>query len=217
MLGGDWLWIANVLGYTGPKGVHFCKDCLCKLSDLQKGMTHSPSPLPKYNESTTPSVCNFEKRTFEQLQADHERYRASGDPRTKVKDYHNCELPSLFKGSGPIILTTSCMPLHISLGVGLRILNVVEKEAISIDNEIKTENGQQTNEISEIMNRLQILSSEVLEKGEQLQNVADQLEQKNSNVKDFEVKHELELEKMKGVMLIIQQKLENYKKNIKNT
>ena len=35
------------------------------------------------------------------------------------------------------------------------------------------------------MNRLQILSPEVLEKGEQLQNVADQLEQKNSNVKDF--------------------------------
>ena len=40
-----------------------------------------------------------------------------------------------------------------------RILNVVEEEAISIDNEIKTENGQQTNEIAEIMNRLQILSS----------------------------------------------------------
>ena len=77
-----------------------------------------------------------------------------------------------------MILTTSCMPLHISLGVGLRILNVVEEEAISIDNKIKTKNGQQTNEIAEIMNRLQILSSEVLEKGEQLQNVADQLEQK---------------------------------------
>ena len=164
VLGGDWLWIANVLGYTGPKGVHFCKDCLCKLSDLQKGIAHSPNPLPKYKESI-PSVCNFEKRTFEQLQADHERYRASGDPRTKVKDYHNCELPSLFKGLGPIILTTSCMPLHISQGVGLRILNVVEEEAISIDNKIKTENGQQTNEIAEIMNRLQILSSEVLEKG----------------------------------------------------
>ena len=48
------------------------------------------------------------------------------------------------------------MPLHISLGVGLRILNIVEEEAISIDKEIKTENGQQTNEIAEIMNRLQI-------------------------------------------------------------
>ena len=74
-------------------------------------------------------------------------------------------------------------------------LNVVEEEAISIDNEIKTKNGQQTNEIAEIMNRLEILSSEVLGKGEQLQNVADQLEQKNSHVKDFEVKHEFELEK----------------------
>ena len=28
VLGRDWLWIANVPGYTGPKGVHFCRDCL---------------------------------------------------------------------------------------------------------------------------------------------------------------------------------------------
>ena len=26
ILGGDWAWIASILGYTGPKGVHFCKD-----------------------------------------------------------------------------------------------------------------------------------------------------------------------------------------------
>ena len=84
VLGGDWLQIDNMLGYTGPKKVHFCKDCLCKLSDLQKGMAHSPNRLAKYNEST-PSVFNFDKRTFEQLQADHERYRASRDPRTKSR------------------------------------------------------------------------------------------------------------------------------------
>ena len=29
--GGDSMWIAAVLGYTGPKEVHFCKDCACCL------------------------------------------------------------------------------------------------------------------------------------------------------------------------------------------
>ena len=42
VLGGDWMWIAVVLGYTGPKGVHLCKDRLFTLSALQKGMTHTP-------------------------------------------------------------------------------------------------------------------------------------------------------------------------------
>ena len=31
------MWIAAILGLTGPKGLHFCKDCLCKLSGLSKG------------------------------------------------------------------------------------------------------------------------------------------------------------------------------------
>ena len=36
--------------YTVAKAVHFCKDCLCKLSDLNKGGTHTPHPLARYEE-----------------------------------------------------------------------------------------------------------------------------------------------------------------------
>ena len=36
--------------YTVAKGVHFCKDCLCKLSDLKIGGTHTPHPVAKYEE-----------------------------------------------------------------------------------------------------------------------------------------------------------------------
>ena len=44
---------------------------------------------------------------------------------------------SLLRGTGPVILETSCMPLHISLDVGLKVVNVIEEAAIVIDNESK--------------------------------------------------------------------------------
>ena len=91
------------------------------LSVLRMGMTHTPYPLLKYKEFTPETHKKFEMRTFEQLRADQERYRESGCPKSKVKEYHNCEFESLFKGAGPIILKTSCMPLHISLRIGLKV------------------------------------------------------------------------------------------------
>ena len=120
VLGGDWAWIASILGYTGPNGVHFCKDCLCRLSDLQKGATHTPNPLPKYKDFV-PQSNRFGVRTFEQLRADHLKYKDSGEPRSKVKNFNNCEFSSLFRGTGPVILKTSCMRLFTShWGLGLR-------------------------------------------------------------------------------------------------
>ena len=94
--------------YTVAKGIHFCKDCLRKLSDLKKGGTHTPHPLAKYEEFS-PDQMKFEMRT---LQVHFEKYKESGDPRfTTVK------FSSLFRGTGPVILKTTCMPIHISLGV----------------------------------------------------------------------------------------------------
>ena len=56
------------------------------------------------------------------------------------------------------------MSLHISLGVGLKVINTIEEAAITIDNESKPLNGQQTTEIHEIMENLKLVSSEILEK-----------------------------------------------------
>ena len=75
--------------YTGTKGVHFCKDCLCKLSDLKKGATHTPHPLAKY-EDFSPDKIKFEMRTLEQLQVDFEKYKESGDPRFTTVNFANC-------------------------------------------------------------------------------------------------------------------------------
>ena len=49
--------------YAVAKGVHFCKDCLCKLSDLRKGGIHTPHPLAKYEEFS-PDKMKVEMRTF---------------------------------------------------------------------------------------------------------------------------------------------------------
>ena len=75
--------------YTGAKGVHFCKDCPCKLSDLKKGATHTPHPLAKYEEFLTDKI-KFEMRTFEQLQVDFEKYKESSDPRFTTVNLANC-------------------------------------------------------------------------------------------------------------------------------
>ena len=135
-------------------------------------------------------------RTFEQLIADQERYKESGCPKSKVKEYQNCEFESLLKGAGPIILKTSCMPLHISLGIGLKVLNTIEEETFSLDNQIKAENGQQTGEISEIMRNLEILTMDILDKNEKLQQTSNNLDLKTSNLNKFEKQDIKMLEKV---------------------
>ena len=107
---------------------------MCKLSDLKKGQAHTPAPFTKYC-NYTPENTQFETRTFEKLKSDNEKYRNDGEPKQKVKDYNNFKFPTLFKGTGPILYTTSCMT--IPLGVALNILNIIEEEAIKLDNEIK--------------------------------------------------------------------------------
>ena len=71
------------------KSSSLCKDCLCKLSDLKKGATHTPHPLAKYEEFS-PDEIKFEMRTFEQLQVDFEKYKESGDPRFTTVNLANC-------------------------------------------------------------------------------------------------------------------------------
>ena len=49
-------------------------------------------------------------------------------------------------------------------GVGLKVLNTIEKAAIAIDNDIKALIGPQITEIHELMENLKLVSSEILEK-----------------------------------------------------
>ena len=91
----------------------------------------------------------------------------------------------MFKGAGPIILKTLCMPLHISLGIGVKVLNTIEEQTVSLYNQIKAENRQQTGEINEIMRNLEILTTDILDKNEKLQQISDNREVKTLNLKQF--------------------------------
>ena len=102
------------------------------------------------------------------------------DPRSKIKEYKDCEFESLFRGNGPTILKTSYTLLHISLGFCLKVLSTIEENAIAIDNEIKSENGQQTNEINQIMDNLKVMSFELLDKNEKISQKNEEIELKNS-------------------------------------
>ena len=67
------------------------------------------------------------------------------------------------------------MLLHISLGFGLKVLNTTEENAIAIDNE----NGQQRNEINQLMDSLKVMSSELLDKKEKISQINEEIELKN--------------------------------------
>ena len=118
VLGGDWMWLTIILGLTGPNGLFFCKDCLVKISDTGKGMTHTPYPLAKYSNSV-PSVITFPVRTFESLTDEAKKFKADGSNKSNVSSYKNCEYEPLFKTNGPVLQHTSCMPVHLNLGIGL--------------------------------------------------------------------------------------------------
>ena len=103
------------------------------------------------------------------IQRDNQNYDNDGKSKSKLNEYNNCEFQSLFTGEGPILHATSCMPLHISLGVGLKILNVIEGKAIKLDNEIKQDKGLQTDQITDIMEEMKILLGSISEEEEKLQ------------------------------------------------
>ena len=54
----------------------------------------------------------------------------------------------------------------------------LKKNAIAIDSEIKSENGQQTNEINQIMDSLKIMPSELLDKKEKISQINEEIELK---------------------------------------
>ena len=55
------------------------------------------------------------------------------------------------------------MPLHLSLGLGKQALELVEKEAVSLDNSIKEQNGQACQELTDELERRESLQEECSE------------------------------------------------------
>ena len=170
--GGDWEWLARVLGLSGPNGKHFCNHCLVTLSDVSRGTPHSLHVFEKYQTQNShieaasdesdpeePDTAdnresmNVERvpnqdtllRSIGRCHARNAQYNAAQARKkgTKSNQFENCEHAPLLKGnSDKIIDTVSTTPLHISLGLGTKELNLIENKCIALDKGIKTNMGQ---------------------------------------------------------------------------
>jgi hypothetical protein len=120
------------------------------LDDTKKGKPHGLHILQKYRNKTNnlprvlPPDADF-LRTFKGIEQKHNEYVAAGAQTAKAMNFENCINKPLLKGigtaAGAMIDTYSCTPLHISLGIGLQILNIIENQAIQLDKEIWESEG----------------------------------------------------------------------------
>ena len=79
----------------------------------------------------------FPVHSFESILSESDRFVKGGSVKLKANQFHNCESAPIYQATEPVIDSVSCMPIHLSLGLGNQALEVVESEAISLDNTIK--------------------------------------------------------------------------------
>ncbi|XP_072016284.1 uncharacterized protein [Amphiura filiformis] len=145
-VGGDWEWVAKFLGVSGPNGKYFCNSCLAVTTDMPKSVPHAMHIFPKYQDKTQgrskvlPDDSDF-LRTFDACHVKYEEYVAAGENKKHAQKFNNCIHPPLIRGPEFTVDTISTSPLHISLGLGLQVLNIVENTAIALDQEVKEAHG----------------------------------------------------------------------------
>ena len=110
-LGGDWEFIARLLGLTGPNGTYFCNYCHATIKDLEKGKPHTPWILN--SSSNGAGLKQFSPRSFESMSSNHEDFVNGGSVKTKANQCHNCESKPIFQASGPVFESVSCMPIYL--------------------------------------------------------------------------------------------------------
>ena len=117
--------------------------------DMPKTRPHAIHILPKYQDKTDgrsiviPDEEDF-LRTFDSCHVKYAEFTAAGGDKKHAQKYNNCINPPLITGPEYTVDTISTSPLHISLGLGLQVLNIVENSAIALDAEVKKAEGNYT-------------------------------------------------------------------------
>ena len=150
--GGDWDWLARILGMSGPNGMYFCPFCLISLDDIKKGVPHSPFIMDESN-GRSGYFDYFVRRSAEGLFHDWECYERSGKPRSSVQEFHNCEFEPLISKEGLVIDRVSLMSLHLGLGLGKNLLDEFETHAIEVDRQIRHFEGAPTIEMQNLLEK----------------------------------------------------------------
>jgi len=104
-------------------------------------------------------------------------------------------LPPIFKTAGPVIDSVSCMPLHLSLGPGKQALELVEKEAIFLDNAIKEKNGKASQKLTTELETRASLEEECSEVEKELDVLKNAASCSQEKLNDFLQKSEAYLQK----------------------
>ena len=159
-----------ILQYTGPNGVFICPFCLAQLADLKMGVPHAPLSLPKYSDKD-PRLAEektFQQRTLEGMATMADNFASSGLPKSQVSKFQNCEAKPLISPEGPVIDHISVMPLHLSLGLGLQLVNVAEDIATAMDLKIREDNGSSSSAVITVMAELESLALELAQLEENL-------------------------------------------------
>ena len=133
------MWLSYILGLTGPNGKYFCDDCLVSQQDVAKGIPHSPVILPKYWATGSNEGEKFQIRSLKSIKENAKLFQENGAK--NPSNNFSCENSPLTDLNGPAISHTSVAPLRISLGLGLKNLDVAEQLSIVEDKKIKEENG----------------------------------------------------------------------------
>ena len=80
-------------------------------------------------------------RTVQNMKKDFEEFVKNGNVHKNASKFNNCEHVPLLLHDGNIIDLVSVMPLHVSLGLGLVNINIVENLATEIDISIREANS----------------------------------------------------------------------------
>lgn len=182
-LGGDWEFLARLLGLTGPNGTYFCNFCHAQIKDLVKGKPHTPWLLQ--NSSTVHITQQFPVRSFESLLSSNEEFVKSGSVKAKANKFQNCESSPIFHAAGPVINSVSCMPLHLSLGLGKQALELVESEAISLDEAIKQANGEASPELMEAFQSREAMTLQCSNLEEKLNEISEAVNSAEDTLQRF--------------------------------
>ena len=122
--------VQSILGMTGPNGLYPCPVSIETVHDLTGDFTKT-----------------FSSRTVSRIQQQFSSFQANGSMKSRASLFESFENTCLLNRKQLIIDRISCMPLHVSLGLGQALLNKIKNLAIGIDNEIKTLNGIPTDEV----------------------------------------------------------------------
>ena len=185
-LGGDWEFLARLLGLTGPNGTYFWNYCHTTIKDLQRGKPHTPGLLNSTSNGN--HLKQFSPRTFESMSSDNKDFVNGGSVKAKANRFHNCESKPIFRAYGPIIESVSCMPLHLSLGLRKQALEIVENEAIVLDKTIGEacqELAEACQELAEAFQRIETLNLECLQQHQQLEEINEAISNAENVLQSF--------------------------------